>query len=65
MKAVYLLAALPFLGFLSGTWVVKLWGPFVFGAPTLLLWNLVWMLASSGILWIIYAADRKSTTEQS
>jgi hypothetical protein len=64
VKAVHLLAVLPFVGFFSGTWVVRYWGPLLFRAPTLLIWNLTWMLASAGILWIIYAADNRSSTEQ-
>ncbi|WP_343671422.1 DUF3311 domain-containing protein [Paraburkholderia heleia] len=63
MKAVYLLAVLPVLGFFSGTSVVQYWGPLAFGMPTLLLWNLASMITSAAILSIIHTFDARDTDD--
>ncbi len=59
MKAIYLLAAIPFAGFLSGGFLLEHGPSIVFGVPFLLIWNLAWMVGCTVCLTIIYLHDRK------
>lgn len=58
MKAIHLLALLPFLGFLSGGWLLSIAPAMVFGIPFLLVWNLAWMVGCTVCLVIIYRHDK-------
>lgn len=51
------LATLPFLGILGGASFANRAEPFVLGLPFLMAWIVLWVVASSGLLAIIYALD--------
>jgi Protein of unknown function (DUF3311) len=51
------LAVLPFAGMLGGVFFVNRATPFVLGMPPLLAWIVIWVLLSSAIMAIVYAAD--------
>ncbi|WP_233885148.1 DUF3311 domain-containing protein [Paraburkholderia flagellata] len=58
MKLRYWLAALPFIGIYSGGTLAAT-TTFLFGLPFLLVWNLIWMVATAAILAIIYCLDTR------
>ena len=51
------LAALPFVGILGGAGFANRVEPFVLGLPFLMAWIVAWVVASSGIMAIVYALD--------
>lgn len=51
------LAALPFLGILGGAHFANRTQPFVLGLPFLLAWIVLWVVASSAILALVYVLD--------
>ena len=51
------LACLPFLGILGGASFANRAEPFVLGVPFLMAWIVLWVVASSGLLAVIYALD--------
>jgi len=51
------LAVVPFIGMLVGVFFVNRPTPFVLGMPLLLAWIVIWVLLSSAIMGVIYAAD--------
>ncbi|WP_411284339.1 DUF3311 domain-containing protein [Lapillicoccus sp.] len=51
------LASLPFLGILGGAGFANRSEPFVLGLPFLMAWIVLWVVASSAIMAIIYALD--------
>lgn len=51
------LAALPFIGILGGAGFANRAEPFVLGLPFLMAWIVAWVVASSGIMAIVYALD--------
>lgn len=55
--ALYVLALLPFLGFLVGSIFVNQVVPLVFGFPRLLAWIVLWIVMTSCIMSIIYFFD--------
>ncbi|MDQ6857300.1 MAG: DUF3311 domain-containing protein, partial [Candidatus Dormibacteraeota bacterium] len=50
-------AALPFVGILGGAGFANRVEPFVLGLPFLMAWIVAWVVASSGIMAIVYALD--------
>ena len=57
MRPIFLLAVLPFIGILVGTPFVNRVEPYVLGMPFILFWIAMWVVLSSIIMAIIYAAD--------
>ncbi|RTM15353.1 MAG: DUF3311 domain-containing protein [Bradyrhizobiaceae bacterium] len=53
----FLLALLPFLGFLVGSTFVNQVTPLVFGFPRLLAWIVLWIILTSCIMSVIYILD--------
>lgn len=53
----WLLAAIPFLGFLVGPVFVNRVQPFVFGLPLLLAWSVGCVLLSSAVMALVYHLD--------
>ncbi len=53
------LALLPMLGLLGGVWFANRVEPYVLGLPFLLFWIVMWVVAASAIMWIIWALDRR------
>ncbi len=51
------LACLPFLGILGGAGFANRTEPYVLGLPFLMAWIVLWVVASSGIMGIVYALD--------
>ncbi len=51
------LACLPFLGILGGAGLANRTEPYVLGLPFLMAWIVLWVVASSGIMGIVYALD--------
>ena len=51
------LACLPFVGILGGAGFANRAEPFVLGLPFLMAWIVLWVVASSGLLAVIYALD--------
>ena len=57
MLVIRWLAVLPFLGLIIGPFFVNRAMPFIAGLPFLLAWIVAWILITSLILVVIYAAD--------
>jgi hypothetical protein len=55
----HVLAVLPMLGLLGGVWFANRVEPYVLGLPFLLFWIVMWVVAASAIMWIIWALDRR------
>lgn len=51
------LASLPFIGLLGGAGFANRADPFVLGMPFLMAWIVLWVVASSAIMAVIYALD--------
>ncbi len=51
------LASLPFIGILGGAGLANRTEPFVLGLPFLMAYIVLWVIASSAIMAIIYALD--------
>ncbi len=52
-----LLAALPFLGILVGSFFFNRVEPLILGMPTILAWLLLWIVLTSAIMALIYVLD--------
>ena len=57
MRSIRWLAVVPFLALIVGPFFVNRVEPRVFGAPFLLVWIVAWILLTSLIMAVIYAAD--------
>jgi hypothetical protein len=57
MKAIHLLALLPFIGILACIPLVNKVTPYVFGLPFLLFWIVMWVVLTSGIMAVVYKLD--------
>jgi hypothetical protein len=57
MRAIYWLAALPFLGLIIGPFFVDRVTPFVLCLPLLLAWIVAWVVLTSIIMAVIYRFD--------
>ena len=57
MRSIRWLAVIPFLALVVGPFFVNRMDPVVLGLPFLLAWIVVWILLTSLIMAIIYAAD--------
>jgi uncharacterized protein DUF3311 len=66
LRRYHLLAALPTIGLLAGVPFANRVEPYVLGLPFLLFWIVAWVVATSAIMWLIWALDhsRAATTEQ-
>ncbi len=51
------LASLPFIGILGGAGLANRTEPFVLGLPFLMAWIVLWVVASSAIMAVIFALD--------
>jgi hypothetical protein len=51
------LACLPFLGILGGAGFANRTEPYVLGLPFLMAWIVLWVVATSGIMAVVYALD--------
>ncbi len=51
------LASLPFIGILGGAGLANRTEPFVLGLPFLMAWIVLWVVASSAIMAVVYALD--------
>jgi hypothetical protein len=57
MRNIRWLAVIPFLALIVGPFFVNRTEPLVLGLPFLLAWIVAWILITSAIMAIIYAAD--------
>lgn len=57
MRAVYLLGALPFLGFFVGIFFANRVEPYVLGMPFIMFWITLWVILTSAIMGTIYLLD--------
>ena len=57
MRNIRWLAVIPFLALIVGPFFVNRTEPLVLGLPFLLAWIVAWILLTSAIMAIIYAAD--------
>jgi hypothetical protein len=57
MRSIRWLAALPFLALIVGPFFVNRAAPPILGLPFLLAWIVAWILLTSPIMAVIYAAD--------
>lgn len=57
MRAIYLLGALPFLGFFVGIFFANRVEPYVLGMPFIMFWIVLWVVLTSGVMGTIYALD--------
>ena len=65
MRTIRWLAAVPFLALIVGPFFVNWATPLVLGLPFLLAWIVVWILLTSIIMAVIYAADPTNRTGES
>jgi hypothetical protein len=54
-------AAVPTLGLLAGIPFANRVEPYVLGLPFLLFWIVAWVVATSGIMGVIWLLDRRNT----
>ena len=64
MKLIHVLAALPFLGILGGTFFANRVEPFVLGMPFLLFWIVLWVVLTSVIMAVIYFLDPSNREDE-
>lgn len=64
MRAIYLLAALPFIGILGGIIFANRVEPFVLGMPFILFWIVTWVVLTSGIMALIYQLDPSNREDE-
>lgn len=57
MRSIRWLAVVPFLALIVGPFFVNRATPLILGLPFLLAWIVVWILLTSVIMAVIYAAD--------
>jgi hypothetical protein len=57
MKPIYLLGLVPFIGMLGLLPIVNRVTPYVLGVPFILFWIVMWVLLTSGIMFIIFKLD--------
>jgi hypothetical protein len=55
----HLLAALPTIGLLGGVPLLNRVEPYVLGLPFLLFWIVAWVVATSGIMGVIWWLDKR------
>jgi hypothetical protein len=65
MRSVRWLAVVPFLALVVGPFFVNRPTPLIFGLPLLLAWIVGWILLTSLIMAVIYAADPANRDHQS
>lgn len=58
-RGYHLLALIPALGLLGGVPLLNRVEPYVLGLPFLLFWIVAWVVATSGIMTIIWLLDRR------
>ena len=56
----HLLALIPAIGLLGGVPLLNRVEPYVLGLPFLLFWIVAWVVATSGIMAIIWLLDRRA-----
>lgn len=54
------LAVLPAIGMLAGVPLANRVEPYVLGLPFLLFWIVAWVVATSGVMGLIYVLDRSA-----
>ena len=64
MRSIRWLAVVPFLALVAGPFFVNRATPLVLGLPFLLAWIVVWVLLTSLIMAVIYAADPDNRTDE-
>ncbi len=57
MRAIYLLGALPFLGFFVGIFFANRVEPYVLGMPFIMFWIVLWVVLTSVVMGVIYMLD--------
>ena len=58
-RGYHLFALLPAIGFLAGASVANRLEPYVLGLPFVLFWIVAWVIATSAIMGMIWALDRR------
>jgi hypothetical protein len=64
MRSIRWLAIVPFIALIGGPFFVNRATPLVFGLPLLLAWIVGWILITSLIMAVIYAADPANREEE-
>jgi hypothetical protein len=64
MKLQHALAALPFAGILVGMFFANSVEPYVLGLPFAMFWVVMWVVASSGLMAIVYRLDTRERARQ-
>ena len=59
MRAYHWLALVPPLALLAGLWLANRAEPYVLGLPFLLFWIVLWVVATSATMWLIWTLDRR------
>jgi hypothetical protein len=57
VKAIHVLALLPFIGILGGITLANKVTPYVLGMPFLLFWMVLWTVLTSLIMFTVYRLD--------
>ncbi|MDH6576190.1 DUF3311 domain-containing protein [Kitasatospora sp. MAP5-34] len=52
-----LLGAVPFAGILGGVFLANRVTPYVLGVPFILFWSVLWVVASSAVMAVVYRLD--------
>ena len=61
-RSYHLLAVLPTIGLLGGIHLLNRVEPYVLGLPFLLFWIVAWVVATSGIMALIWTLDKRQRT---
>jgi uncharacterized protein DUF3311 len=59
VRAYHWLALVPPLALLGGLWFANRVEPYVLGLPFLLFWIVLWVVATSATMWLIWTLDRR------
>jgi len=63
VRAYHWLAIVPPLALLAGLWFANRAEPYVLGLPFLLFWIVLWVVATSATMWLIWTLDRRRASE--
>jgi hypothetical protein len=63
VRAYHWLAIVPPFALLAGLWFANRAEPYVLGLPFLLFWIVLWVVATSATMWLIWTLDRRRASQ--
>ena len=64
MKVQHAIAAVPFVGVLVGMFFANSVEPYVLGLPFAMFWVVMWVVASSGLMAVVYRLDARDRARE-